>query len=116
MYEVCPSPFQPSSTPGCNHRASATAQAYGVAGSCRSPTTRTGGADTAAPGVADAADSTGWDGTGQEAQGSDPYTSVGPNNGATLAAAAAAPCHAPTGRGQARSRQLTAVPTSERLL
>ena len=42
MYEVWPSPFQPTSTPEDSRRDSATAHWYGVAGSCRSPTTKIG--------------------------------------------------------------------------
>ena len=42
MYDVWPSPFQPSSTPEARSAASARAHGYGVAGSCRSPTTRIG--------------------------------------------------------------------------
>src|SRR5262249_8979633 len=42
MYEVWPSPFQPTSTPPGSFRDSATAHWYGVAGSCRSPTPRIG--------------------------------------------------------------------------
>src|SRR5215468_3574673 len=44
MYAVCPSPFQPSSTPESRSPASALAHRNGVAGSRVVPTTRIGGA------------------------------------------------------------------------
>src|SRR5260221_10897835 len=117
MYEVCPSPFQPSRTAGRSQRVSATAQAYGVAGSFRSPTTSTGVAIwRPVRAVEDGPASTGDAGTVQYAQGSDPHSSDGPNIGDAFAAVAAAACHAGSDRGQRESTQLTAVPTSARLL
>ena len=60
MYDVWPSPFQPSSTPAARSPASARAHGYGVAGSCRSPTTRIG----RSPEVLPAGVLLGWNGEG----------------------------------------------------
>src|SRR5215470_2052069 len=110
MYAVCPSPFQPSSTPDFRSRASACAHRNGVAGSRVVPTTRIGGAPAARSCTGEA------EGTGQYAQGRLPHTFGAPNCGATFAAAAAAELHAASGRGHGRSMQFTAMLASIRLV